>query len=81
MSEISSLDQEEGEVPNHAPTLTLHDISAVVEIFRVITERGVWKPSELSTVGAVYDRLVNFLRSAGVNTDADTESLPQKEST
>lgn len=49
------------------PTITLQDIASVVEILRVVTDRGVWKVTELSAVGQVYDRLVKFLDSAGVN--------------
>jgi len=44
-------------------TITLTDISAVVEVIRVVTERGVWKANELSVVGALYDRLTKFLES------------------
>lgn len=44
-------------------TITLTDISAVVEVLRVVTERGVWKASELSVVGNLYDRLTKFLES------------------
>ena len=46
------------------PSITLTDISAVVEVLRVVTERGVWKANELSTVGALYDRLSTFLDQA-----------------
>jgi hypothetical protein len=53
---------EENPVENK-PTITLSDISAVVEVIRVVTERGVWKASELSVVGSLYDRLTKFLES------------------
>lgn len=44
-------------------TITLSDIGAVVEVLRVVTERGVWKANELSVVGGLYDRLTKFLES------------------
>lgn len=54
------------EKPVERPNITLNDIASVVEILRVVTERGVWKVGELSGVGQLYDRLVKFLESAGV---------------
>ena len=56
------------------PSITLQDIASVVEILKVVTDRGVWKVNELSGVGQLYDRLVAFLNSAGIN-------LPSADST
>lgn len=53
------------------PSITLQDIASVVEIMRVVTDRGVWKVTELSAVGQVYDRLVAFLEAAGVQVKKD----------
>lgn len=51
------------------PSISLQDIASVVEILRVCTDRGVWRINELSAVGQLYDRLVNFLEGAGVKVD------------
>jgi len=56
------------------PSITLQDIASVVEIMRVVTDRGVWKVSELSSVGQVYDRLVAFLEAAGIQVKKDEAS-------
>lgn len=48
------------------PSITLQDIASVVEILKVVTDRGVWKVTELSAVGQLYDRLTSFLEGAGV---------------
>lgn len=53
------------------PSITLQDIASVVEIMRVVTDRGVWKVSELSAVGQIYDRLVAFLEAAGIQVKKD----------
>ena len=60
------------------PSITLQDIASVVEIMRVCTERGVWRVTELSTVGAVYDRLVAFLDGAGFkfSNEPEPQSAP-----
>jgi hypothetical protein len=57
---------EESTSAEQRPNITLQDIASVVEILRVVTERGVWKVNELTVVGQLYDRLVNFLEGAGV---------------
>lgn len=57
---------EESQTPDQRPSITLQDIASVVEILKVVTDRGVWKVSELSAVGQLYDRLTTFLEGAGV---------------
>lgn len=62
---------------DNKPTITLSDIGAVVEVLRVVTERGVWKASELSVVGSLYDRLTKFLESTEAQVKATgDESKP-----
>lgn len=51
------------------PTITLQDIASVVEILQICTARGVWKATELSVVGGLYDRLTGFLEGAGAQFD------------
>lgn len=51
------------------PTITLQDIASVVEILQICTARGVWKATELSVVGGLYDRLTGFLEGAGAQLD------------
>lgn len=58
------------------PSITLQDIASVVEILKVCTDRGVWRISELTTVGQLYERLVSFLEGAGMTVNT---SQPDKE--
>lgn len=70
---MSDTDKQE----ENRPTITLTDISAVVEVLRVVTERGVWKASELSVVGSLYDRLTKFLESTQSQVKSDEETKKQ----
>jgi hypothetical protein len=68
MPEVSSEEQaQEGK----KPSINLTDIVQCVEVLRVCTERGVWRASELSSVGQLYDRLTAFLTEAGISTEQD----------
>jgi len=69
MSEVSNTEAEPAPDTDKKPSINLTDISQCVEVIRVCTERGVWRPSELSGVGQLYDRLTNFLTEAGVVLD------------
>lgn len=59
-------EQTKEEAPAAAPNLTLQDLTLVVQLLQVGAQRGSWKAEELSTVGALYDKLVVFLTAAGV---------------
>jgi len=67
MSDVSSQDEQATEAKK--PSINLTDIVQCVEVLRVCTERGVWRASELSGVGQLYDRLTTFLTDAGVDLD------------
>lgn len=62
MTQVSNTD-ESPDAPKK-PSITLNDIAQVVEVLKVVTDRGVWKANELSAVGALYDRLTSFLQEA-----------------
>jgi len=72
---------DENPVNNERPNITLNDLASVAEILRVVTDRGVWRVTELSSVGQLYDRIVKFLESAGVqvNQPSATETPPTQE--
>lgn len=59
------------------PTLNIQDIANVVELLRLVTERGAWRANELSTVGQIYDRLTQFLEGAGITLRAPNETETQ----
>jgi hypothetical protein len=56
-------------------TLTLDDLSAVLSIVDVATQRGAFRPKEFTAIGKVYEKISNFLEQVkGVNTaDADAD--------
>lgn len=58
-------------------TLTLQDIAAMVQVIQLATDRIAWKADELSSVGILYDRMVTFLKAAGV--DVNNTADPNKE--
>ncbi len=43
------------------PELGISDLQNIRTLLDVCVRRGVFNPTELSSVGAVYDRLNNFL--------------------
>lgn len=45
----------------NAPTFGMQDLLFTLHVYEICTQRGSFKAEELSTVGAVYDRLKEFL--------------------
>ena len=74
MSEVST-DQTEDSTEKRT-TLTLQDLALVVQIIETGTQRGTWKPDELSSVGTLYDRVTKFLAMA--NQQAQQKSSSQE---
>jgi hypothetical protein len=61
------------------PNLALSDLVILLNLVRVTSDRGAIKADELSTVGAVYDRLVKFLENSGaINNTAPAEPAPEQ---
>jgi hypothetical protein len=50
-----------GEAPQAAPDLTVQDLNALKTIIDVASQRGAFKPNEMTTVGQTYTKLENFL--------------------
>jgi hypothetical protein len=46
------------------PTLTLQDLTAILQALETASTRGAWKANELSAVGGLYDRIAAFLNAA-----------------
>lgn len=45
----------------NTPTFGIQDLIFTLHVYEICTQRGSFKADELSTVGAVYDRLKSFL--------------------
>lgn len=59
-----------------APELNLNDLIAMRNLIEVVTQRGVFKATELSAAGQLFDKLNTFLTAA--ETQAKTNQ-PQGE--
>jgi len=57
--------QQDAAPADGAPSLTINDLTLALQVIQISTQRGTFKPEELSTVGALYDRIIKFLDSAG----------------
>jgi hypothetical protein len=56
---------------NQEINLSIADIALLKQIVEVASSRGAFKADELSQVGAVYDRVTQWL--AAVTTEAETD--------
>ena len=60
-----------------APDLTVNDLLALKSIIDVASQRGAFKPAEMSTVGQTYEKLERFLKAiedSQKSDQAETES-------
>lgn len=60
-----------------SPELNLNDLIAMRNLIDVVTQRGVFKANELSSVGILYDKLNAFLDASQKAQEASAE--PQGE--
>jgi len=73
MSEQAEENQVNTDQSSNKPNLTLQDLTLMAEIIQECTSRGVWRASELSSVGSLYDRLETFLSAAGISLNKDSK--------
>jgi len=55
------MSDETNEVQTPPPSMTINDIAFLVQIIEIVAQRGAFKADELSTVGAVYDKVKAFI--------------------
>lgn len=48
--------------PKTPPSLNMNDLSSVVRIIDVVSERGAFKGSELESVGSLRNKIDEFLK-------------------
>ena len=60
--------------PTEQPTanLSLQDLLLVVQTIQVVTQRGAFRAEELSNIGGLYNRLVEFLTASGAIKPAES---------
>ena len=55
------MSEDTAQVPATAPSITLTDIAFLVQIVEIVAQRGAFRADELSSVGAVYDKVKAFI--------------------
>jgi hypothetical protein len=50
--------------PTTPPQLSLNDLAATVQLIDVCSKRGAFEGPELSTIGALRQRITDFLKAA-----------------
>lgn len=63
--ETNQVQAEQPQPQDAAPNLSLQDLVTVAQIIQITTQRGAFRAEELQNVGALYNKLVAFLESAG----------------
>ena len=58
------MSEETNNVPAQTSGVTLNDIAFLVNVVEIVAQRGAFKAEELSTIGAVYDKVKAFITSA-----------------
>ena len=58
--------------------LTITDLAAIKDIIDVACSRGAFRAKEMSTVGAVYEKLESFLGSVVAQAQAQADATPQQ---
>lgn len=54
-----------------APDLNLNDLAAMRNLIEVVTQRGVFKATELTAAGQLFDKLNAFLTAAEAQAQAN----------
>ena len=66
-----------------SPDLTIQDLTAMKSIIDVASQRGAFKPNEMTTVGTIYTKLEAFLNAVAEQqaaaAEAQGEGAPQGE--
>ena len=65
--------------PKESPSLGLQDIAALLNLVDIASKRGAFAASEMSTVGATFDKVLNFLKATGTVTE-QSDNKTDKES-
>jgi len=70
--------EQETQLPSpDAPSVSLQDLVLLLNLVRITAERGAIKADEMSAVGAVYEKLLAFLKGAGAIKTAEESTVEQ----
>ena len=62
---------EETTQPQAQPQLQLNDLVLIAQILQIVGQRGAIRVDEFTQVGAVYDRVMQFLQASGALVPAE----------
>ena len=61
--------------PPETPSIGVQDIVSLLNLVDVASRRGAYHASEMSSVGAVFDKIYNFMKATGaISTEKIDES-------
>lgn len=63
-------------ITNEAPSLSLQDLAAVIQVIDLCSQRGAFQGSELEAVGGLRGRIQGFVAA---NTPAEEETTEEAE--
>lgn len=61
------------------PELTVTDLTAIKQIIDVASQRGAFRPNEMTTVGQTYTKLENFLNAVAAQQQAQAQPATQEQ--
>jgi hypothetical protein len=61
-------------VPATPPSVTINDIAFLVQIVETVAQRGAFRAEELSSVGAIYDKVKAFIVANNPQTPPETST-------
>ena len=70
---MSEQNQEQATQQAPAVDLTVQDLNALKTIIDVASQRGAFKPNEMTVVGTTYTKLENFLAAIAASQQAKEE--------
>lgn len=80
MSEAATeFTQEESLEEAQAESISLNDLASLMQVVELASTRGAFRAAELSTVGAVFDRLSRFLSAVQAQQQAAAEEGTEEE--
>lgn len=59
--------------------ITVTDLDAIRNIINIAAKRGAFEAKEMADVGAVYNKLNNFLEAVIAQSQSQTDEQPQGE--
>jgi hypothetical protein len=64
--------------PSETPSIGVQDIVSLLNLVDVASRRGAYHASEMSSVGAVFDKIYNFMKATGaISTEKTNESTSE----